>query len=159
MQGDFLQHKDYMIEALALAKQAAVHDDVPVGAIVVKDGAIIGRGENRREVDKDPSGHAEIIAIREAAKALDSWNLSGCQLYVTLEPCPMCAGAIIQSRLDAVYFGAFDGIAGCCGSVYNLPADERFHHRAKVVGGILRKECVELLKQFFIHKRKTYSLY
>ena len=142
-----------------MAKAAMAHDDVPVGAIVLKDGVIIGRGENRREADNDPSAHAEIIAMRKAAKAVGSWNLTGCTLYVTLEPCPMCAGAILQSRMDGVYFGAFDGVAGCCGSLYNFLSDERFNHRAKVVGGILREPCADLLKQFFKDKRVKYALY
>ncbi len=149
----FIEHEKFMEEAYELAQSAENGGDVPVGAIVLFKGDIIGRGENRRQRDNDPSAHAEIVAIKQAAKHLGSWNLSGCSLYVTLEPCPMCAGSIIVSRLDSVYFGAFDKELGCCGTLYNLPEDERMNHRAKVYGGILEEKCSKILSDFFKSKR------
>lgn len=143
------EHEQFMEQAFELALAAKSHGDVPVGAIVVHDGKIIGRGENRRQMNKDPFAHAEIIAIKDAAKTLGSWNLSDCSLYVTLEPCPMCAGSVIVSRIKNVYFGAFDRELGCCGTLYNLPEDERMNHRANVFGGILENECSKMLSEFF----------
>ena len=143
------EHKKFMSEAYKLAQEALEHGDVPVGAVVVRGGKIIGRGENRRQKTGDPSAHAEIIAMREASKHTGSWNLSGCSLYVTLEPCPMCAGAVIVSRMDNVYFGAYDPELGCCGTLYNLPEDERMNHRANVYGGIMEEQCSKILSDFF----------
>lgn len=129
-------------------------DEVPVGAIVVLNGIIIGKGHNCRETTNDPTMHAEIIAMREASQYLKSWRLEGCDLYVTLEPCPMCAGAIIQSRIERVVFGAFDPKAGCAGTLYNLLSDARFNHRAEIIAGVREEECSKLLRRFFKDKRK-----
>lgn len=143
-----MTHEDYMRQALILAKEAAREGEVPVGCIVVREDQIIGRGRNRREEDHDALAHAELIAIREACAALGGWRLSGTKLYVTLEPCPMCAGGIINARIPEIYYGARDDAAGACGSVLNL-FEERFHHKPKLVGGILGEECAELLREFF----------
>jgi tRNA(adenine34) deaminase len=143
----------FMQLALIEAQKAYDKDEVPVGAVVVKNGEVIGTGCNYRETTNDPTMHAEIIAIRAASQHLNSWRLSGCELFVTLEPCPMCAGAIIQSRIERVVFGAFDPKAGCAGTLYNLLSDTRFNHRAEIVAGILEKECAELLRKFFKDKR------
>ncbi|PTQ53418.1 MAG: tRNA-specific adenosine-34 deaminase [Brockia lithotrophica] len=139
----------YMREALAEARKALHWGDVPVGAVLVYEGQIVGRGANTRERDQDPLGHAEIHAIREAAKALGTWRLAGTTLYVTLEPCPMCAGAAVQSRISRLVFGAYDPKAGCAGSVYNLVEEPRFNHRLEVRGGVLADEAGELLRSFF----------
>ncbi len=146
-------NENIMKEALNLAELAQSHGDVPVGAVVLHDGKIIGRGENRRQLNGSPIAHAEIIALQDAANNIGSWNLSGCFLYVTLEPCPMCAGAVILSRIKTVYFGAYDKELGCCGTLYNLPEDTRMNHRAEVFGGILQNECAKLLTEFFKDKR------
>lgn len=127
----FLQ--PYMQEAIRLAKQAEGLGEIPIGAIVVKDGQIIGRGYNRREVDKNPLGHAELMAIAEAAKRLGGWRLEGCQLYVTLEPCPMCAGAIVQARIKQVIYGAEDPKSGYAGSLYNTLQDQRLNHQVEII--------------------------
>lgn len=121
---------------------------MPVGAVIVKDGKIISKGHNEREKHNDATAHAEIVAIRRANKKLKSWYLDGCVLYVTMEPCVMCAGAIINSRIDKIVFGASDFRFGCCGTLYNLPEDERFNHRARVVSGVLHEQCAKLLTDF-----------
>ena len=144
----------FMGRALMQAKTAFRHGEVPVGAVVVKDGKVISRGYNRRESDRDPTAHAELIAIRRAAKKLNSWRLTGCTLYVTLEPCPMCSGVIINSRIDRVVFGAYDAKAGCCTTLYHLCSDERFNHRAEILGGVNEDECGEILSRFFKEKRR-----
>ena len=142
-------HEDYMREALALAGECISDGDVPVGCVVVDpDGTIIGRGRNRREQQGCATAHAEMEAINEACAALGSWRLTGCALYVTLEPCPMCAGAIINSRIGTVRYGAREGKSGCCGSVLNL-FEERFNHRPRLYGGLLEGECRALLEEFF----------
>ena len=138
----------YMELALELAQEAAGHQDIPVGCVIVKDGQIIGRGQNRREQTGDATAHAEIEAIRQASQLLHSWRLSGCTLYVTLEPCPMCAGAIINSRIDTVVYGAANPKAGCCDSVLSL-FQEGFNHRPAVYGGMLESECARILRDFF----------
>lgn len=143
-----------MERALMQAKTAFRHGEVPVGAVVVKDGKVISRGYNRRESDRDPTAHAELIAMRRAAKKLNSWRLTGCTLYVTLEPCPMCSGVIINSRIDRVVFGAYDAKAGCCTTLYHLCNDERFNHRAEILGGVNEDECGEILSRFFKEKRR-----
>jgi tRNA(adenine34) deaminase len=143
----------FMKEALEEAKKAYELDEVPIGAVVVKDGKIIGRGHNLREREQDPTLHAEIIAIRQAAAELGSWRLTDCELYVTIEPCPMCAGAILQSRIPRVIYGARDPKAGCAGSLYNLLEDSRFNHRAEVVEGVLEEECAEIIRGYFRQKR------
>ena len=129
--------------------------DVPVGAICVLEGRIIGRGHNRREIDRDPSAHAEMLAMRAAAQELGDWRLEGVTLYVTLEPCPMCAGAIVNSRVERVIFGAYDPKAGSCGTLYTITEDERLNHRAPTLGGVLDGECGAILKEYFLKKRKT----
>lgn len=148
-------NKEFMLKAIELAKKSLGSDDVPVGAVVVKDGAIIGEGYNRRERDGDPIAHAEIIAIKEASKTLGSWRLEDCELYVTLEPCPMCAGAIINSRIKRVVFGAYETKSGSCSAdsvinLFNLP----YNHTPEVYGGIMEKETAELLTNFFEQKRQ-----
>ena len=142
-----------MAEALGLAVEASAHGDVPVGALVVRNGEVIGRGANRTVRDQDPTAHAEILAIREASRALGSWRLDGCELFVTLEPCAMCAGAMVLARLDRVTFGAFDDKAGMAGSVGDLLRHPRLNHRPEVVAGVMANDCAELLRQFFEPKR------
>lgn len=140
--------EDYMREAIALAKEAFEMGEVPVGAVAVWDGKIVGRGMNRRETDKNALRHAEISAIDEACRTLGGWRLWKCDLYVTLEPCPMCAGAIINSRVRRVIFGAADRKAGSCGSVVDMFALP-YNHRPKVTAGVLEQECSALLTKFF----------
>ncbi len=146
----------YMKKALELAKIAAKQGEVPVGAIVVKKstGEIIGRGFNRREYGRSPLTHAEIIAIDEASKRLGGWRLIDCELFVTLEPCPMCAGAVINSRIERVVFGAYDQKAGSCGSVTNL-FELPYNHKPELVGGLLESECAGILSEFFKQLRQT----
>ena len=146
--------KRFMTEALALAKLAAESGDVPVGAVVVKNGEIIGKGLNLREANKDATAHAEVVAIREASKRLGGWHLDDCELYVTLEPCPMCAGAIINSRIKTVVFGAFDKKAGSASadSIIDL-FSLGYNHKPEVYCGICEKESAELLAKFFEEKR------
>lgn len=149
----------FMTQALELAREAAVLSEVPVGAVAVKDGVIIARGYNRREIDKDPFSHAEFIAMREAARALGVWRLTGVTLYVTLEPCAMCAGALVQSRVSRLVFGASDPKAGAVGSLYDLAREPRHNHRVEVVSGVLANESSQMLKEFFagLRNRKTKS--
>jgi tRNA(adenine34) deaminase len=142
-----------MHEALALAREAAAAGDVPVGAVVVQNGAVIARGANRMARDNDPTAHAEMIAIRGAARALGSWRLEGCELVITLEPCAMCAGAIVLARLDRVVFGAFDDKAGMAGSVGDLLRHPRLNHRPQVVAGVDAAACGEVLQAFFSTRR------
>ena len=130
-------------------------DDVPVGAICVLDGKIVGRGHNRREMDNDPTAHAEVLALRDASRVLESWQVSEVTLYVTLEPCPMCAGALWLSRVRRVVFGAWDEKAGACGSVFDLLRDPRLNHRPQLRGGVLESECVAILQEFFAQKRAS----
>ena len=145
----------FMREALALAKKAAELGEVPVGAIVVNsEGIVIADAYNLRENKKSVSAHAEIIAIEQACRKLGDWRLSGCTLYVTLEPCPMCAGAIVNSRISRVVFGAYDMQAGCCGSVINFNAYP-FNHAFEIEGGVLKDECSSILADFFKNKRKN----
>lgn len=144
-----MDHIKYMRAALALAQMAVQHGDVPVGCVVVDEqGDIIGRGHNRREEKKDALAHAEVEAIRDACAARGNWNLSGCSLFVTLEPCPMCAGAIINSRIATVVYGAKEEHSGSCGSVINL-FEERYGHKPAIYGGVLRDESAALLRSFF----------
>ena len=139
--------------ALALAADAG--DDVPIGAVVLgPDGGVVGQGMNRREADGDPTGHAEIVAIRGAARALGAWRLEGCTLVGTLEPCTMCAGAIVLARLDRVVFGAWDPKAGAAGSVRDVLRDTRLNHRPEVIGGVMERECGVLLEEFFAEHRE-----
>lgn len=143
----------FMTEALYLAREGGAIDEVPVGAIVVKDGEIIGRGFNAPISRQDPTAHAEIAALREAARFLGNYRLPGCELYVTLEPCVMCAGAIIHARIARVIFGARDPKTGACGSVVNLFDEARLNYHAAVTGGVLAAECGALLSGFFAAKR------
>ena len=150
-----MKNKDviYMREAIILAENAAFLGEIPVGAVVVDgNGEIIAKAYNLRETEKKATAHAEILAIEQACKALGGWRLQGCTLYVTLEPCPMCAGALVNSRIDRVVFGAYDMQAGCCGSVVNFNAYP-FNHAFEIEGGILERECRDLLQSFFIKKR------
>ena len=143
-----------MNQAISIAKEALATEDVPVGAVVLNSfGDVVGRGKNRREIDQDPTAHAEIIALREAAIANRSWRLDDHTLVVTLEPCAMCAGAIAQSRIKTLIFGAWDEKAGAVGSVWDILRDPRSPHQVEVVAGILEDECAELLHQFFKAKR------
>lgn len=143
-----------MVQALALARQATEHGDVPVGAVVLDpDGTVIGTGFNTREALGDPTGHAEVNAIRAAAEACGSWRLEGCTLVVTLEPCTMCAGAIVASRLSRLVFGAFDEKAGAVGSLWDVVRDRRLNHRPEVISGIRAEESTALLQQFFTSHR------
>ena len=137
-----------MRRALELAEEAAKDGDVPVGCVIVRDGEIIGEGRNRREERGDATAHAELEAIRDACEKTGSWRLHDCTLYVTLEPCPMCAGGIINSRIHAVRYGARDDKAGCCGSVLNL-FEERFNHHPRIYAGLLEEECQTQLQDFF----------
>lgn len=143
------EHERWMREAIAEARKAEAIGEVPIGAIVVRDGQVIGRGYNVRETSLDPTSHAEMIAIRQASEALDAWRLLDCRLYVTLEPCPMCAGAIVQSRVPQVIYGAPDPKAGCAGTLMNLLQEPRFNHEAEVLSGVLQEECGALLSDFF----------
>ena len=142
----------YMQKALEVGRRALATGDVPVGCVIVKDGAVIAEGWNKREPG-DATAHAETEAIRSACKALGTWRLEGCALYVTLEPCPMCAGAIINSRISTVCYGAKDDKAGCCGSVLNL-FEERFNHKPRIYGGVLEEECSSTLTGFFQNIRE-----
>ena len=135
--------------ALAEAERAASAGEVPVGAVVVRGDEVVGRGHNRREIDADPLAHAEILAIRQASAAVGGWRLSGCTLFVTLEPCAMCAGALVNSRVDRLVFGARDPKAGFCGSLGDLVTDSRLNHRLEVTEGVLAEECGMLLRKFF----------
>jgi tRNA(adenine34) deaminase len=140
----------------ALAEAGRCHEsgDVPIGAVVLDAaGTVIGRGHNVRERDGDPTGHAELVAVREAATAVGEWRLAGCTLVVTLEPCTMCAGAVVLARLDRLVFGAYDAKAGAVGSLWDVVRDRRLNHRPEVVGGVLADECTTLLDDFFAHQR------
>jgi len=142
-----------MRTALREAQKAAHADEVPVGAVVVHEGRVIGRAHNQRELLRDPTAHAEMIALTQAAAALDTWRLDGAVLYVTLEPCLMCAGALVNARVARVVFGARDAKAGACGSLYQVGVDARLNHTFEVTGGVLEEECVALLQEFFRTKR------
>jgi tRNA(adenine34) deaminase len=141
---------DAMRHALNEARAALVTDDVPIGAVVLdRDGAVLGRGHNQREVSPDPTAHAEVLALRAAAQARDGWRLDGCTLVVTLEPCTMCAGALVLARVDRLVFGAFDEKAGAVGSLWDVVRDRRLNHRPEVVSGVLAEESTKLLLDFF----------
>ena len=144
-----------MGQALQQAHKAFDNNEVPIGAIIVKDHQVVGRGYNQSEMLKDPTAHAEILAITAAANTLEDWRLSDCVLYVTKEPCPMCAGAIVMSRLKMVVFGCYDEDKGCCGSLYQLCGDPRLGQKIAVKGGILENESLELIQDFFQTKRKA----
>ena len=145
----------FMAEALALARQAAESGEVPVGAVVVKDGAVVGRGYNRPVSGKDPTAHAEVMALRDAAERVGNYRLGDCELYVTLEPCAMCAGAIMHARVSRVVYGAADPKSGACGSVVDLFAENRLNYHATVVSGVMAEEATRLLQDFFSARRRA----
>lgn len=147
-------HEIFMQKAIQEAEKAEAIGEVPIGAIIVKDGQVISAAYNLRETTQQPLAHAECLAIQTASKQLGTWRLTGCTLYVTLEPCPMCAGAIIQSRVDTVVYGASDPKAGCAGTLMNLLVDPRFNHRAEVIPGILEQACGQMLTSFFRKLRR-----
>lgn len=147
------EKEKFMKKAIAAAFRAAKRDEVPVGAVIVRDGKIIATAGNAKEKNNCAVYHAEIVAIRKACRKLGNWYLDGCEMYVTLEPCPMCAGALINSRLDKLYFGAYDPKAGCAGSLYDLTGDKRFNHTLQTEGGVLADECAALLSSYFRNKR------
>ena len=148
-------HVEHMEMALDEALAARAEDEVPVGCVVVSlERGVIGRAHNQRETLKDPTAHAEMIAITQAAQALESWRLEKCALYVTLEPCPMCAGAIVLARLPLVVYGCTDPKAGACDTLYQITSDPRLNHRAQVVGGVLAQRCADALSEFFAVKRQ-----
>ena len=144
----------YMSLALAKAREAYALDEVPIGCVIEYDGRVIGRGCNRRMTDRNVLAHAEIIAINEACAFMGDWRLEGCTLYVTVEPCPMCSGAILQARIPRVVFGTRNNKAGCCGSIYNLLDEPRFNHRAEITENVMNEECARLMKDFFKYNRR-----
>ena len=144
---------EYMRIALEEAQRAAAENEIPVGAVIVKDGQVIAAAHNRREADHDPTAHAEMLCMREAAKALGDWRLRGCTLYVTLEPCPMCAGAMVMSQLSDCIYGAADEKQGCCGSVYDLPSDPALAGQTKWQSGVMAEECGQMMRDFFAKRR------
>ena len=144
----------FMKEALIEARKAYMLGEVPIGAVIVKDGQVIARGHNLTETSKDPTAHAEMIVIRAATKALNGWRLPGCSLYVTVEPCSMCAGAMVWARIENLYIGAMDPKAGACGSVFNIAEEDRLNHRIHVERGILEDECSSIMKEFFRELRR-----
>jgi tRNA(adenine34) deaminase len=152
--GRFFPRDEYFMRlALREAQDALAHDDVPIGAVVVRDAEVVGAAHNERELRNDPTAHAEVLALREASRAVGSWRLLDCVLYVTLEPCAMCAGAIVLARVPRVVFGTIDPKAGAAGSVLDVLAEPRLNHRPAVAGGLLAEECAELLRAFFASRR------
>jgi len=145
--------RKWMAAALDEARAAPDHGDVPAGCVVVREGRIVARAHNRREADADPTAHAELLAVRAAAQALGTWRLTGCTVYATLEPCPMCAGALVLARVDRLVYGCADPKAGACGSLYDLVRDDRLNHRVAVTAGILADDCGTLLRTFFQARR------
>ncbi|MDE6189213.1 MAG: tRNA adenosine(34) deaminase TadA [Clostridia bacterium] len=152
-----MQDKEkYMRMALKQARKAASEDEVPVGAVIVRNGEVVAKAFNRKEKKTCSNFHAEIVAIEKACKKIGDWRLNECDIFVTLEPCAMCAGALINARIGNIYFGAYDSKAGCCGTLYDLPADKRFNHRPKIIeGGILQEQCAGALSEYFQNKRKS----
>jgi tRNA(adenine34) deaminase len=150
----FPTHEPYMRRAVAEARVALTEDEVPIGAVIVRDGDVIAAAHNQREQLRDPTAHAEMIAITQASAAIGDWRLERCTLYVTLEPCPMCAGAIVLARVPTVVFGATDPKGGAVTTLYRLLDDARLNHRAEVVSGVLQNECAQLLSEFFTAKRQ-----
>jgi len=148
-----IDHKKWMMAAFREAEKAFEQDEVPIGAVVVKNRIIIGRGYNQCESLNDPTAHAEIIAITSAANTIKNWRLKDCELYVTKEPCPMCAGALVNARIDEVVFGMYDEKEGCCGSLYQLCRDNRFKHQLTVKGGIMENACTLIVQEFFKNQR------
>lgn len=151
-------HDSHYLElALQQAKLAPLIGEVPIGAVLVHNQEVIAAGHNHREISQDPTAHAEMIVIRKAAERLQTWRLTGTTLYVTLEPCPMCAGAIVQSRIARLVFAAWDPKAGACGSIFDIPTERRLNHRVQVLGGLLEQESRELLQKFFRAQRSAFS--
>lgn len=150
----YTESEKYMKEAIKQANKARFLEEVPIGCVIVYDGKIIGRGYNRRNTDKSTLAHAEIIAIKKASKVIGDWRLEDCTMYVTLEPCQMCAGAIVQARIPKVVIGSMNPKAGCCGSILNLLEEERFNHQVEVTRGVLEEECSMMLTTFFKELRK-----
>ncbi|WP_028609524.1 tRNA adenosine(34) deaminase TadA [Paenibacillus harenae] len=148
------EDQSWMLEAIAEANKAEFIGEVPIGAVIVRNNEIIGRGYNLRETRFDPTAHAEMVAIRDACDRIGAWRLLDCTLYVTLEPCPMCAGAIVQSRIKRVVYGTADPKAGCAGTLMNLLQEPRFNHETELTSGILQHECASLLTQFFRRLRE-----
>ena len=144
---------DFMHLALDEARMAAAEGEIPVGAVLVKDGEVIAAAHNRREADHDPTAHAEMLCLREAARRLGDWRMKGCTLYVTLEPCPMCAGAMVMSQLGRCVYGAADEKQGCCGSVYDLPADPALSGQTRWQSGVMAEECGDMMRSFFANRR------
>jgi tRNA(adenine34) deaminase len=149
-----MEDERHMAEALRLAERAAEAGEVPVGAVIVHDGRVIGRAHNQVETLRDATAHAEMIAITQAAEALGNWRLEGAEIYVTMEPCPMCAGALVLSRLARIVYGADDPVAGACGTVFNIVDEKRLNHRIPVVKGVQAARASELLRAFFRSRRK-----
>ena len=149
-----IDHDVFMRVALQEALAAYEEEEVPVGAVIVHEGRVVARAHNQRELLKDPTTHAEMIAITQAAAALNNWRLSGATMYVTLEPCAMCAGALVLARVDRLVYGTSDPKAGACGTLYNIVQDSRLNHRVDVVSGILSSECAETLRSFFAKRRE-----
>lgn len=147
----------FMTEALQEAAKAAEIGEVPIGAVIVKDGVIVGRGYNRRETDRDPTAHAEMLALRDASKNLGGWRLTGCEMYVTIEPCPMCAGAIVMSRIDRLVYGAADRKAGAVDTLYGIVTDSRLNHQVAVVSGVMEDVCGQIISEFFRKLRQARS--
>lgn len=145
----------YMRQAIAQAKKAQAINEVPIGCVIVYEGKVVGRGYNRRMADKNTLSHAELNAIKKASKKLNDWRLEGCEMYVTTEPCQMCAGAIVQARIKKVYIGCMNPKAGCAGSILNLLQVDKFNHYVEIETGILEEECGNLLKEFFTGLRKS----
>ena len=148
------EHIKFMEQALIEAKKAEKLKEVPIGAVIVKNGEIIARAHNLKETLKNPIAHAEMLAIQKASEKLNNWRLDDCILYVTLEPCPMCAGSLIQARIPELVYGTIDPKAGCAGTLLNLLQDDRFNHKVKITSGIMEEECSKILKDFFQKLRK-----
>jgi tRNA(adenine34) deaminase len=149
-----IMDESWMAEALAEARRAAAEGEVPIGSVVVFEDRIVGRGRNARERLRDPLAHAEILALQEAARSLGRWRLTGATLYATLEPCPMCAGALVNARIDRLVYAVPDPKAGAAGTLFDIPRDPRLNHRVEVSSGVLATECGDLLKEFFRSRRK-----
>jgi tRNA(adenine34) deaminase len=154
VQTETSEDRIWMLEALVEARRAGDIGEVPIGAVIVREGCIVGRGYNRREIDADPLAHAEILAIRQAAERVGGWRLTGCTMYVTLEPCAMCAGALVNSRIERLVYGAPDPKAGWCGTLGNLVQDPRLNHRLAMTAGVLGEESAAMLRSFFASLRK-----
>ena len=150
-----MSDEQFMREALALAKRAAEAGEVPVGAVLVRDGAVVGRGYNQPVSGRDPTAHAEVVALRDAAKCIGNYRLGECEMFVTLEPCAMCAGAIMHARVGRIVYGAADPKSGACGSVVDLFAENRLNHHATIIGGVMAEEAAGLLREFFAARRKV----